>query len=527
MRNSLNTIPRRVWLLTVFMVLLTTLPYIVAVAATPPGSTFSGAIIDPVDFNSHMAKMQQGMRGEWRYRLLFTDEPHEGIYLQSFYVALGHIACWTGLNAPLIYHIARIIFTALMMIALCLFARRFLSEQAAWWALILCIFGGGFGFVLYLLAPAQTLDVSPIELWLIDAYVFFSAFTFPHFAAAISLLALIFLNLDRWTRDGSRGAFGWTIGLTLILGIIQPFHLLLVGVIAAIIIGVRVITRRINLLRAIAGLALLGVGSGAIVGYQWIALHQDTVFRAFTDQNVTLSPPPIYYILGFAPLLIPALFGLIRAINQKQDQFLLPGIWLVSAAVLVYIPFATQRRFTLAIQLPMAVMALYWFADVAIPYLRRRSRRYRSTVLVYLCFAVLSTVIVYITWIGAAVKTVNQYDSDILAVWNWIRQNTDVDAVFYTTFEAGGKLVANTGRRVQIGHWYETMDYETKLHEVEQFYSANTNDSQRSDILRTRHADYLYYDPREHGAQDWKPTQTDTLAAVYQSETITIYKVVR
>ena len=44
------------------------------------------------DYDSHLAKMQQGLNGSWLYGLLFTAEPHQPILLQTFYVGLGHVA---------------------------------------------------------------------------------------------------------------------------------------------------------------------------------------------------------------------------------------------------------------------------------------------------------------------------------------------------------------------------------------------------------------------------------------------------
>ena len=97
---------RRVWVVALLMAALTSLPYIVGVFSAPSGTHFSGAILNPVDYYSHLAKMQQGARGEWLYQLLFSPEPHQPIFLQTFYIALGHVVRWTGLSFDLVFHIA-------------------------------------------------------------------------------------------------------------------------------------------------------------------------------------------------------------------------------------------------------------------------------------------------------------------------------------------------------------------------------------------------------------------------------------
>ena len=55
--------------------------------STAAGTTFSGVILNLQDYNSHFAKMQQGAHGSWTYQLLFTAEPHEGVFLQTSDVA--------------------------------------------------------------------------------------------------------------------------------------------------------------------------------------------------------------------------------------------------------------------------------------------------------------------------------------------------------------------------------------------------------------------------------------------------------
>jgi hypothetical protein len=237
-------LPRRVLVMMLVMVALTTAPYVVALAAAPKGTTFRGTILDIVDYNSHLAKMQQGLRGEWLYRVLFTTEPHEAALLQTFYIALGHVARWTGLSADVTYHLARIIFTALMVWALWAFLRHYLDENAAWWALLLCLFAGGVGYLIYALDPAQAAQISPIEFWLLDGYVFLASFTFPHFAAGIALLCLAFLMLDRWTALGTPGSFAVFFLAALALGLVQPFDLPLIDILALLVVGWRVASRR-------------------------------------------------------------------------------------------------------------------------------------------------------------------------------------------------------------------------------------------------------------------------------------------
>src|SRR5262249_42488593 len=145
----MKAFPRSVWLFAVFLAVITSLPYIVGVVSTPDGWQYSGAPSVPigvaVDYNSHLAKMWQGSRGEWDYRLLFTHESHRGIFpVQGFYVALGALADVTPFSLPLVYHIARFALTLCMVLAIWTFVCRFFDKASErWLALLFAAIVGG------------------------------------------------------------------------------------------------------------------------------------------------------------------------------------------------------------------------------------------------------------------------------------------------------------------------------------------------------------------------------------------------
>jgi hypothetical protein len=500
------TIPRRVWLLAAAVALITAIPYLIGWLSTPQGRLYSGALADLPDYYSHLAKMQQGLRGAWLYQLLFTSEPHPAILLQTFYIGLGHLARWTGAPLPLMYHIARIFFTMLMVIALYGFARRFLSSRAAWWAVALAIGLGGFGFLLYVL-PGTT--ISPIELWLIDAYILFSAFMFPHFAAAIALIAFTLTMLDAWTIHEGGFEFGAFIVGSALLGFLQPFHLLLVG----LLMGGLILIRRPA--SGIFALQIFGAVAALIVGGQLAALNSDPVWAAFSAQNVTLSPNPAYYLLGWFPLIVPAALDLVRlgaawragADRPGQggaiDRLLLPALWALVAFVLLFVPLNQQRRFSLAYQLPIAILAVDWFIAVGLPWLRRRvHRRWRAAALLYIAIGSISTIIVYASWVNDARRPV-AYSPDEQAILGWIRASTQVGDVILASDAFSGAIVGETGRPVVAGHWAETRDYPAKQARVERFFALpGRDDPYRAAVLSEYRVAYVVV---ENPAATWPP----------------------
>ena len=136
---------------------------------TPPDWEYTGAAALPtgtqVDYHSQMAKMWQGSRGEWAYHLLFTPEPHPGIFgLQGFYVLLGALSPIKSLAGfALTYHVARFLLTMTMALAIWRFACRFFERgRERWLCLLFATLVGGWSWWLLFIAPAMTAQISPL-----------------------------------------------------------------------------------------------------------------------------------------------------------------------------------------------------------------------------------------------------------------------------------------------------------------------------------------------------------------------------
>jgi hypothetical protein len=72
---------RRTVAFALFIVLLTSIPYIIAWSKQDDQWVFSGALFGVEDGNSYLAKMRLGARGEWDFHLFYTPEQTEGASL--------------------------------------------------------------------------------------------------------------------------------------------------------------------------------------------------------------------------------------------------------------------------------------------------------------------------------------------------------------------------------------------------------------------------------------------------------------
>ncbi len=528
----MKRVPRRVWLFAAALILVAQTPYLAGYLNTPPGGAFTGNAFEQtrVDYNSHLAKMQIGLRGGWRYRILFTPEEHPGIFIQPFYIALGHVARLTGLAPVSVYHLARTVFTLAMMIAIWAFVARFLPEDGTRWAaLLLATVVGGLGWALYLVAPAQAADLAPIEFWLLDAYTFLAALTFPHFAASIALLLGFFLVLDRWLVAPDWRRIAWLTLGSLLLGWLQPFDLLLTGLVVGVLVLLALAGRRLSLAQALM-LAPVAAAHLLAVGYHYVALESDPVWRAFAAQNLTLSPPPVYYLLGYCWLLVPAVVGGVRLRRGAGAGLRLPVVWVLVTALLLYAPLPTQRRFLLGVQVPLAALAAAGLEQGRQWWLRRggTAGRWRWLFTAVLSFSALTHALFVLSAITSVTPTARPrlfLGADELAALAWLREQPP-ETVILAAFPSGGQAVAFSGRRAYLGHWIETPDFEARSQQVSAFFDpAAMSDAERLALLEGAGIDCVWHDDAARALGPWSPGEADFLRAAFASDSVTVYEV--
>ncbi len=536
----MRRIPRSLWLFALLLAFVISSPYIVGALNTPEGWQYSGAVDIPVgfhvDYNSRMVMMWQGSRGQWDYHLLFTHEEHPGIpTVQGFYVALGALANVTPFDFTAVYHIIRFALTVAMVLALWAFACRFFERNSERWLAVL--FGtvvAGWSWILALVAPGMTTEVSPIEFWLFDAYNLLGALYVPHFVAAIILQIVAFLAFDLWISniDDKRQIVIMTLALAAD-SIIQPYVVLLTVPLFAILAAYHIFsTRKLAFTRALWLVLPLGA-HGGIALCQYISMSADPVWAAFVAQNITASPDPIYYLLGYLPFIIPIVAGsrLFLSGGKADDVWWIPLLWITLVAVLLYGPFPTQRRYLLGVQTPLAVLAAYGWSRAIKPrflggYGIIATGVYLTLAAVGLIMMVLSNVL--------AVSNLSEntdvfYQPDELAGYAWLRSETDSDDLVLTTFDwtgngSGGRLAAMTGRRVFMGHWIETANFDGKIEQIERFYNPATDGDWRRRFLRDISADYIWYDDYAREFGDWNPAGVDWLERVFELGSVEVYR---
>jgi hypothetical protein len=510
MRTSVPLISTKEWhwaiLWSVAVLSLTCIPYVIAASTAPEGWHFAGILVNPLDGQSYLAKMQQGLMGDWLFHLTFTPEAHDGALIFTFYLALGHAAALTGLPKPVVFQLARL----LAAFGLLLMAFRFTArvtpdpfERRLSFVFILTASGLGWLGVL--------LGAFPIDLWVPEAFVPYSIFTNPHFPLAMLFMLIIFEQLLQSTgaadrrsdmtsptsgnhnarsqpekRSSGPGGTVWTGGLagltSLALAMISPFGLLTVwAVLATFLVWLFVRDRRLPWEQIWLTLGVV-IFSTPVIFYQYWVSTTNPILAGWSVQNVTPAPKLPDFLLGYGLVGLLAGLGAVLILRQRKSGIpageMLVFLWAASTILLVYIPFELQRRMITGLHIPLCILAAIglcrWLARSKVT-----AKRQRLITIGVVMIGAFGTVLVWIipligTRASPADSTAGLFfiRSEERAAFEWLQQNAETDQVVLASPRLGLFVPGETGLRAFYGHPFETIAARDKEDQVRAYYGG-------------------------------------------------------
>ncbi len=564
---------KRAWIVA-FVIALSTaalliLPYLIGHLTAPEGIVYTGLLVNLED-GTYLSAIEQGRSGAWLYRSHFTVEAHEPVFLEGFYLFLGQVGRILNLSAVTMWHVGQFGANLILFLTIFWFISLFLeSNKHRFTAYLLTLFGAGFDWWQF---PAWferqvASEVVPIDLRFPEAHTFYSALTFPHFVAGITLillaLGLTFYLLILPTGDMRRWLLAVGAGIAnLLLGIVYPFLIYL----TAVVLGsyyLYLLWRRVKNGRdrlswwhdldwvEIGQLAVVFLVPLPLYIYYAIVFLQSPVLQTWNEQAFTPSPNPVHYLLTYGLYLILGILYLYKRrrkdiVPQETNEFQLKmnflWIWLGAAAVLLYLPLNSQRRFVEGLQVPLAILAVVGFYKVVWPWflntrfmiaLLKRPRyniagMQRLAVLALIGVAALGNIYLFAsTMIELGLKQPYplfrpQSEFEAMA---WLEGALQPDEIVLATYRTGSFLPYRTGATVLVGNRYETGDFQVKRQEAAQFFKAETSDQWRRELLAQYGIDYVFVGPEEQQLGKEMFVAGAFLEPTFQSGEVIIYRV--
>jgi hypothetical protein len=517
---------RWVFITSSLLLVMISMPFVWAYAAAVPNRHFIGVLVNYQDGMTYLAKMMQGYEGNWLLHLTYTPDPHRGVFLYTFYLALGQLARVLHLEPTLVFHVIRLIGGMFMMITLYRLVADWtdsVDQRRITWALM--IIGTGFGWL------ALALGVySPDLLLLPEGFPLQAIYANAHFPWAIAATAaLAHLLFTRALVD----PLPWpettvpTLALitsTILLVSISPFVLIPLGIAYGVLcIWLWIENKTFPREQVTWGGFVIVFALPLALYNAWAISPANPVIHGWMAQNVTPSPPLWHYLIAYGPFLILGAIGLYayRRNLHAEDGFLLG--WVLATYVLLYAPVAMQRRFALGLIIPLSILAgrgLWRVLAAGV----RPSLRLLVVLGVFTTFLPTTVLTIIIPLVGTRDPQYSEIfylTRDETLALEWLRDEVSENAVVLASPQFS-LYIPVYGPRVVYGHPFETVNASARQNAVLNYFKGENCEVTLADSV-----DYLVIGPRERATDGFEETCLPTSDPVYTTPNhlISIYDI--
>jgi len=462
------------------------IPVVYGFVLSDDQQVFNGLVQNPIDGNSYLAKMQQGYRGEWRFSLAYTPEKSDGAFIFLFYILLGHFSRILHVPIIVMFHAARILGALFLAFTLIFWVKKLIRNSIIQiTAITILLFGSGVGWLLLPFGLVAT------DMWVAEAYPFLSAMANPHFPLGIGLLLWtihIYALPTTWKRCTL------LFDLVLLLSLVLPFGVVLAGM----IVGGSEIWSWFNDRKFdIVKLLLTMLGGSAYLLYQFFAIQNDPLLSQWNMQNVTRAPALYDFVLSFTPAIILAVLAIWK--YRKDKTFFSRNfsllMWVISGIVLLYFPFALQRRFLAGYFVPLVLLGGIFIDHLA----TEKPHKKAPVVFGLVTVSLLTNLLVFIGLMNGLRSSDSHYflTRDEAAAIAWMDENAPSQSVVLSSPSLGNFIPARSDLKVVYGHPFETIQEASKQESITVFYSGGMDSEESRIWLKEMNVIFVVFGERE------------------------------
>lgn len=560
--------------------LISVLPYIYGVLAAPSGSTYQGFQWAADDHFVYSAWMRQAMEGRLLMDNRFAVDSQPGLTIHLFFFALGLLAKVTGIPLAMAIgkmgFSALFVILAhklIQRITTDTYTTKLALAITALGGGIGFLVWENFGPELERPSPFQSIltalkvPLAPNDVWQPEAFVFPSMLTNALFMVSLCLILGVFLSfLD--SKNSWKPVIPGFICMGLLMNI-HSYDVLLVAMVMVGFLAMQLARREATtqwVIRAVV------IGLGAVPPALWFmhVLQNDKVFqeRAATP---TYTPNFKVMLFGYVLMILLAAFALLRPEIKADKKRLagagllivlilgmylaapLPGtpdayfmsmpVWIgvfvvacAAAALLAthsvaanlviawatiglvapYFPSLFERKLTMGLSIPWAMLAAFGIAAITLP--RDRSKRNMITVLTILVLSGtslrwffreidlaklnVSNTTVHSVYLSRDIQSILDYLNKegaaskrtvVMALPGVAQKDQEAIDSFREPFvpDVNPVLSGFAGVYSYAGHWSETPDYTNRRNESTEVYLDRTTPERRQEILDKVQPNYL------------------------------------
>jgi hypothetical protein len=530
-------------LIILFVLVVTSLPYIFAYLSTPDNKQYMGVMLDVPDHWQYFSWMRELAHANLALDKM-TPELNPPVFFNLLWWILGRLSNLTGWGFIVMFHILRTTAITLFLIVLYKLCGRFLKDkQQQRTAFLIATFTSGLGWIWVVLKYTLWHGnlYFPLDLFIAEGNSFLGMLGYPHFIAA--LLYIFVFELVLQGEDKSSLWYAVFAGIfAQFLGWQHAYDLITVYAVLGAYGLLRLLRDRRFPVHLFISCVIVGVLSCAPAIYSLFITNANPTWREILAQfkNADVFTPnllhlPILMGVGF---LLAIFYIIIRnplRLKKFDNQELFILGWFLITFVLIYLPVDYQIHLFNGWQIPMAILCTMALFKYIIPFfeklIKRKGRQVSfnvsRTISALFILMILPTNLYLFFW---RFVDLNRHDypfylyKDETAAINWLEENAAPDDAIFSSLDIGQYIPALTGSHAFLAHWADTLDFFNKRQMVDAFYSSTTTDQVRQQILDQYGVDYIFWGPAERKIGEFDPQGSPYLLLEYDSDLVKIFK---
>lgn len=563
--DTCRTVPepvRREWLfpavIALAMFLLGSLPYAYGYAIAPAGMQFTGFVgRGELHSAGYMMFAKQAREGCHLFENKLTPEPLPRAYFHPEWWLFGHVARWTGLPLIAVFHLHRAAAVAAFVFAVYYLSTRcFETVYPRRLALVLIVFGGGLGWVLWGTAKAYLLCAPELRQWIpglpdalplyfrrprdVDGTTNFGyLINKPHFMTAGATIALAYALLIHGEQTNRRRFYALSGLAGLLHVLIRAFAIRELFLVYALYPAFRAVRDRGGALRSARRCALAGAMLLPAVAYYLVLMAGQVLGRGgYGIPAGTLFDYVLWYGLPFV-LLAWCVVGPAR-FPRKSPSRLVLSLWLLSALAFAqmypYIKTGEEAGlfpFTIAVALLVVGGPLAAWLPGAEPCAgpdagaRRPRTLSRGAIAALVVACSLSNAVVYVRMFTVLRPLPPSYyiRDDVRAGLDWLAAHTSPDDVVLASPVTSPFIPYYASNKVFTGHDFLTAERPQKDALAARFFGTEDGPGFREDLVREYGVRYVFDGPNERRGTSSPLEALPWLEKVFILGDVVIYRV--
>lgn len=519
---------------------ITQISYWLVEANTPDKHVPVGLVSLAMDIFSYYSFIWQAAEGHWVFTNAMTSEPCDRVFCNLQWLALGKCMAWFGWSPLFTFTLWRLAGAILLVMGFAVLAAQILPRTSQRvMALLMCGFGGGFGWFIAMLGSAGFVDISdtlglknPAMDLITAVHPFGQILKNPHYSLPHGTFLLFAAAFIQGERTQKTRWYLAAAALTVVQGLIRPYDVITICALVPAYIGAEAIRNRSMVASETARRALPLLACLPLLAYFYYIFAIHSVFKWWAIQGKQLPTPATWHTLGLG---LAGLLFVYRLSQYKRLPLTDCAVrFLVVLAVTILALYHGNHLSTalsFSPQIGMPVMGPLILVGLgALPYIQERwfkdrPRAWAPALCAFIAINSLSSP-AFVLWsarIGEDTPRNYARQTDLDAM-GWLKKHARETDVVLSNDVVGGRISYNTGARVALGHWALTPHVKSLKKRFGRFVSGDLSNRKARQFIAEIAPRYIYVPRIARSKRPPYLRRNPDLQIVYSNDDVAIYE---